>query len=253
MLFSQRDKYSLNETFPVLFWMNTGKFHWGWWSLVDSHPKKTRVFSRQVNYNNLLTSSHRFPPVLRYGHVGYVKHGGGKVWLDAVPRRSGLPQHVGVIPKILWRSHKICFPSQVGLVSRNRVLNFSVNPAIHCHQPEGLGLVNPSNIAGTPCKSTNMKPKMVPLAVCLFKGDSNKSIGFRHKKLSSCLNKTFGAAATKSHKHLEPLDDPLLEIGRDLVSSPKMGDPSYTYRTPKFLGDFGRQLGEWRTRYVRLG
>ena len=40
----------------------------------------------QVNYNNLLTSSHRFPPVLRYGHVGYVKHGGGQVWLDAAPR-----------------------------------------------------------------------------------------------------------------------------------------------------------------------
>lgn len=119
MLFSQRDKYSLNETFPVFFWMNKGKFRWGWWSLVDSNSWKTRVFSRQVNYNNLLTSSHRFPPVLRYGHVGYVKHGGGKVWLDAVPRRNGLPQHVGrgslssvrlgVIPKILWRSQKIVF------------------------------------------------------------------------------------------------------------------------------------------------
>ncbi|CAL1155438.1 unnamed protein product [Cladocopium goreaui] len=42
-----------------------------------------------VNYNNLLTSSHRFPPVLRYGHVGYVEHAGGKVWLDAVLRVDG--------------------------------------------------------------------------------------------------------------------------------------------------------------------
>ena len=40
----------------------------------------------KVNYNNLLSSSHRFPPVLRYGHVGYVKHGQGKVWLDVAPR-----------------------------------------------------------------------------------------------------------------------------------------------------------------------
>lgn len=99
MLFSQRDKYSLNETFPVFFeWTGENSIEVGETWLIPSW--KTR-FHRQVNYNNLLTSSHRFPPVLRYGHVGYVKHGGGKVWLDAAPRRSGLPQHVGVIPKIL--------------------------------------------------------------------------------------------------------------------------------------------------------
>eukprot|EP00434_Breviolum_minutum_P026143 symbB.v1.2.023115.t1/scaffold2083.1/size104221/5 len=56
---------------------------------VDGMPEPLPLTVAKVNYNNLLTSSHRFPPVLRYGHVGYVKHGGGKVWLDAVLRVDG--------------------------------------------------------------------------------------------------------------------------------------------------------------------
>ena len=162
--------------FPFFFeWTGENSIEVGEAWLIPSW--KTR-FHRQVNYNNLLTSSHRFPPVLRYGHVGYVKHGGGKVWLDAAPRRSGLPQHVGVIPNILWRSHKIGFPSQIGFVSRNRILNFSVSPAIHCHQPEGLGSVNPS------CPSPELPASQLTWSAkhgslwpfFLFKGDSNKSI-----------------------------------------------------------------------------
>eukprot|EP00435_Cladocopium_sp_Y103_P027212 s1020_g6.t1 len=55
----------------------------------DGLPAPLPLRANKVNYNNLLTSSHRFPPVLRYGHVGYVEHAGGKVWLDVVLRVDG--------------------------------------------------------------------------------------------------------------------------------------------------------------------